>query len=954
MSLNKINYFIDPKKLTKEESGKSLGKWKEYQTKHNDQFDSGKPYFVVCHDGIVIIDFDIPTKAKIEKDEENIKKNKEKGRKYTPVYAWLAQEWKQKILDGETLEPWPVVKKMLEEFSFPTSSDNVYIIKTGNGGFHYYLKLKNPANFKVSPDSFMKTKDFISVDIRTPVYKEGDKESGGGLVYGAGTKWKDSEKYEPHRGGEHCIPKIEGWKVAWFLGILNHEVHLKDEPVINLCEFLNGKIDLHGVLKNRGQGHEMVVCRETMYLLKELGYTQDEVNEVFITLPNYNQKKTLDQIKAWWDKETDTKRVKAHKIGETFNKIEEIRNNVCSWNRSILYKELKTKTQEIRICDSGIFKDDITSDKAGNVEIFSETLWAWDSFSIKRVFVEPDDKEKYKRFTFELDGAIYEEKTLKQMTNMIADWCLLKANAKALFGKMIKEVIDEFKPPICEYSNICGFTEDGWRLPGKYYISFTSVQKDEIKVNIDYMLENDVNEKDAKEMMKLLYDNITVDQVTKDIGFAWTIISPFMYVLREHTELMPFLSLGGIDGDRGKSALGKVLVNWIWNVLGKSLINTDQIASKSRALEFFSSSTFPIGIDDCQNLTDACNSEIKTYLTSETNFLRKNPYQDSEIKRPLQAPILLTYNAPPPIFDDKAFLTRGINRQMVKPFTKEEIERYDNVKGKITRGYLGKYIIEYTKDWTLKELLKLYKSITFPEDIASTSSNKEILNRTMKIYKILVMGKELMDKIFGIQLKLEDVVKNIRETRKINNQGILDLVQRQLSDGIKKEIYNKEGNSEKAFRPMEKWIRSEVYEGINQEGNHGYYYTYTNLQDAIKNSTINRNMNLPEFCNILQDYMPEDVILEVKKHNNQYTNNKSINAIWIPKDFNDIFRSSTLEKIKREMEEKIKTNIMEINYDLPEDKLHIAMNEYTSRFGIIDVHDFYRLIKEVRKEMGIE
>jgi len=314
--LNKINYAIDPRKKNKDESGDCLGKWKQWQKKNNPKFDDTKPYYLMFKDGYAGIDFDIATKEKIEKDDAKTAKDIEDGKTPKSKYTWLGQDLHDRILAGESMpDVWELVEPFLKTFGFPTSDDKVYIIQSGTGGLHYYVLVKYPKNFIMKPGSFVVTFQNISVDFKcglnttidTQAGKKGQLvqggiEQGGSLFYGLGTKWKDTNEYVVFKGSEDTIPIIDGWRVAWLLGKFNHQI-----AQIKLVDFIRGKIDVHG--NSDAHKHELVIWKETMYALKQLGYTQNEVAKVLAKIPGYDQKKTQSQINAWWDKEfTDAKR----------------------------------------------------------------------------------------------------------------------------------------------------------------------------------------------------------------------------------------------------------------------------------------------------------------------------------------------------------------------------------------------------------------------------------------------------------------------------------------------------------------------------------------------------------------------------------------------------------------------------------------------------------------------
>jgi len=531
------------------------------------------------------------------------------------------------------------------------------------------------------------------------------------------------------------------------------------------------------------------------------------------------RKHVVDLISLGYDDEAK------EKFPDVYNEINGIMNpKKEDWIYAIGPFPAGKGEEEFLISPRGIERKTIIyNEKTKEIVSFRKPLWIWDDFEITEILTQTTKSGRKVKYNFRWNGSKYFDYDLKQMRDTMADYCMLANSYRAKFGPLIQQYTKLHDIPEIEYSPICGFTKDGWRLPGEYFINWTSVQE-EIRENIEEMLALNTNKQDAKKHARLLYDSMSAKD--KDIDLAWGTIAPFLYALRQPLELMVFLSIGHVSGDTGKTAEARIICNWLWNTLGENVISPDQIESKSRSGEYFSACTFPMIIDDCQNLSKECISEIKVYHTNESHFERKNKEQKREIYKSLCAPLCFTWNEIPQLLDDGSFLTRGIHHPLNKEFTTEEINKYDTAKTTIPRGYLGRYIIKYTKDWTLDTIFKKYKTIKNVPKFLKT-------NRQQKIYKLLQLGAKIFYKIFDITLNLDKCARYIAWTTRLGNEAINDLFQRQIRDGTKKEVergYGENAETVHEFKPLEKWIKSEVYEKT-KKGTPGYIYTHSNLED---------------------------------------------------------------------------------------------------------------------------
>lgn len=273
MPLNKVNYRKSFN--TKEELGKSVGSWKNYQTEINQNFDATKPYFVVMQGNQMVLDFDIITPEKLKK-----KKKLQKS---------ISPEYQKRINAGEVFN----IEKDLKEFLSLYGLNESYIVKTQSGGYHYYCEREGPSLGQTQ-------------SARTWKYMDFDTRAGGkGIVFGEGTTLANGNAYSKFSGDENKLASVESWRIAWALNQL-------EEPIckVNIGEFLDGQVNPHDFTENSAN-REFILYRETMFKLKEMGYTQTECLKALSGTASFHPDKCEAQITSWWNKEDDPNRVRA-------------------------------------------------------------------------------------------------------------------------------------------------------------------------------------------------------------------------------------------------------------------------------------------------------------------------------------------------------------------------------------------------------------------------------------------------------------------------------------------------------------------------------------------------------------------------------------------------------------------------------------------------------------------
>lgn len=899
MGLNKVNYTSDPSVVLKETAGKLLGaSWKQFQKEDNKKFDPSKPYFIVFKDHYIGIDFDVATKAKLLKNKNKMEEDSAKAKTPKDKYAWLKQEIKDKILNDQPIpDAWGLVKAFLERHGFPTQDDQVYIVQSGTGGFHYHARVTNPSNFIMKMGSYIQHFEHISVDYRCGLYQYKDTidldngaiihdgEGGGGIFYSVGTKWKDTGTYKIFKGSEATIPDIEGWRVAWLLGRFKWEIaHVK------LANFLNNSMNKDEQAAKAK--HELVVYKEAMYALKELGYTQEEAILVFATLPGYNEADTRGQIKAWWQKGlTDPKRAWAIFPGAklppqaTKNKQPSTQKPTPVKKEGsggqpvpipegepgppvpaaagsggpgtpgtppipagggstfpLIYISIEIGADEFVMKQDGVYHIITKNFKNGGQKIIRKHVWKWIDFQISNVLIEKCLEQSIDHYNFKVDDKEYHDILLEDIIKQIAPGHYQGATSqeKNILGPLIKEYVKVMKIAVVLYSDVLGFTKDGWRMPDIYWVRYDAPWHAEQRERVEAMIKLTPNADDAKKYVRCLYDNVelatedrTIKYHIKDICLAFNCIAPFMSALEDHTELMPFLMLISERGGTGKSTFLRLLTETWWGFPG--MVINDNFDSPSRANDYLSLSTCPVFIDDISKLSPQHIDKIKAILTGKAkNQKKRADNKGFAINKWFVTPPYFTANEVPDMLDNVKVLERGLVLRPDKKMTEDLKERFEQTKT-IPAGQIGRYIYEITKEWKIAKLIELYKQMPrMPKEAGLKTDNTA---RESAIYKLVKLGGYLFNEWFGFELNLTNLEDAIHGTTKVGSDNIFGIFLGQLEESKK----------EKRDRPN--WIQHEVFD-LDGE----IRFSNGNLVDL--NRVLNKNYSLPGLAEILQKRYP--------------------------------------------------------------------------------------------------
>jgi hypothetical protein len=520
------------------------------------------------------------------------------------------------------------------------------------------------------------------------------------------------------------------------------------------------------------------------------------------------------------------------------------------------------------ITNKGISKRRITYTGTNKVPVTTEfPTWEWDSFRLLQVLKDKSDTEVVYRYNYEFNGDFFQDKSLEYMRESIfVAHCKSTGKDKQIFGPLIQEYQKKGRIPIMDYTPVWGFTREGWRMPDQYYIKFTPVQA-KIRRCAYKMIQLKTTTAEAQELMDELYGATTI--LYKDILYAHSMIMPFLYALRDYTDIIPWLGLGSPNFNTGKTPAGIMITTKIWNNLERAYITKDEANAESRIGDYLTASTFGVMIDDCGDLHDNILNTLKSYITGDAGILRKSVDQTAKIDRSFTSALVMSYNKTPVLMDDTAFLSRGVHVPVLEVPTEAQVKRFKVIWQRIPRGYFGRYIYEKLKDLQPEDLIAEFDVIPEWSEAPYPRSNK--------IYKLLKLGAILFEKVFGIRLDLSQLPYLIKKTLEMGSDDIFTIVTLQIEDG--RLIPYRDGYSGDVsynFSPKRKWITAPVMVKSTKKFD-GYVYTADNLTDLINRLKISQD--LPALKEILAKRWPDVQYTTIK------FDKRSYKCVFIPRHY---------------------------------------------------------------------
>lgn len=511
--------------------------------------------------------------------------------------------------------------------------------------------------------------------------------------------------------------------------------------------------------------------------------------------------------------------------------------------------------------------------------------YVWDDFKIINKYQQFEEQET--QYDFIVNGILYSNLSFSEMKKDLA------ANAFSTGGKdEITSVLLAYIKDIPDISSLLseyiGFHDSGWEMPflGHKFRYKEAMMKESLKLITKNYLQ-DIDYKKAIEYFQKVWEMTTISH--KGIVFAWNIIAPFLDVIKRYIKCQPLLDLDG-GFDTGKSTIEDFFIEKVWGNWEGSF-SSGQMESKSRWMGALSASTFPLSIDEAETLPRKHTQDIKSHQTKTIHFTRKSG-QKMDIHTPCVSPMNLCHNKKPSCMKLKAVRSRSIHMNITIDLSKQNFD-WDLYVKEIPAGYIGKYIVEKTLDWTGKKLMELIK--TMPRLDLKYS-------RQRKIGRIIHLGKYLIKELFDIEVDISELKKVLETTLTAGLEEIFETIKYQAIQGL--ELW-----TEKSID----WVKQKTILK-RYKGNNGILIDHVRkieLMRFCKGFDEAINTSLGDLHNDLKDKWPDCV------HGSIRNNGKSGKYIFVPSKYicgEDInllkwFNISTQEKLKMDTEAEYKEEI---------------------------------------------
>ena len=502
-------------------------------------------------------------------------------------------------------------------------------------------------------------------------------------------------------------------------------------------------------------------------------------------------------------------------------------------------------TREIRYClsETGLSETQYSRSKSKYHLKKSESIAACENFSVDSVLSEKDDKIDT-CYDITLNGTCYFNKTVKEIVGIFKNKVAVSNKVFNILGTMMAGYARKYNVPVIPYSEVCGFAENGWNMPPENHFNFVGLLK-KIEPKMREMCDMKVTKSKAVEYMKTVYEAINVKY--KDIILAGSMFLPFAYALKKITDLSPWIMLQG-SHTAGKTTFAELITKKFWNT--GNVVNPDTLNSSARLGQLMSILTLPVVVDECGKLEDKVLSILKTLHTSDTQFLRLNRDGSVGIDQLLTRPPIYTCNNIPEIFHETPMLSRGVIIPIDVKLTAKNKQIFKTMQNVVPDGYIGRYIMEFTKSWNADKLTVLYNK---------TKTNGDVGARVSTIRKLFGFGKLLMKEAFGIDLEISELAGLINRTLKIETEDLPYLIFLHIHEILK--LRGSQGD----FR-AKGWIRSDIEE-LKHDKVEGVIYNKHNLADF--NTHLKTRYNLKDIKQIL-DNAGWDGIERGNIRNNKY------------------------------------------------------------------------------------
>ena len=281
---------------------------------------------------------------------------------------------------------------------------------------------------------------------------------------------------------------------------------------------------------------------------------------------------------------------------------------------------------------------------------------------------------------------------------------------------------------------------------------------------------------DFKKFIELTQINLTY----LSIIIGWSMIAPFKLFFISNYKLFPHLILIGKRYTGKTSFLDFIIISFFKHY--ENHLSAQSIGTLARFEDMTSGSTLPVFVDEFDNIIRTIVNVLLEMATSTSDYKRKSS-PISQISRPRIVPFSTTSNKLGTFYMRPAHNSRAIILTINDSMTRDQT--WVDLKEKLEKEKLFSFLYDYTKDWTNKNLKELVKETKekykVEEQIKRLTEETRIIKyfsekyypRIREIYIIILAGINLFEKMFGIKLETDGILKTLIESRKQTSFDIL-------------------------------------------------------------------------------------------------------------------------------------------------------------------------------------
>ena len=394
-----------------------------------------------------------------------------------------------------------------------------------------------------------------------------------------------------------------------------------------------------------------------------------------------------------------------------------------------------------------------------------------------------DERKGEHLYTFKIGGIIYPSYTLNGIIRELGNNILRGTIGKDVISYLIVEKSKDL--PVRTGKYIPGW-DNGWWLPmnekeKNFGIVCYSEEQRSVYNNCKKMYKryNTTKKKELKIKLQKFVELTDMPEAYKTIIISICIINPFRLYFIKNFGIFPHLAL------YGRTTAGKTHMLDFWSTnFYKNRLNhmSGKTASSPTRIEgAISASTFPTMVDDYK--------ETNTYNTAQMEMILKDGATGTPLwkrlhrdgirfrAREIISSVLTTSQALGELMNDSALIARTISLPYDNPI--ESNDKWIKLELELKEEKLFSLMYSATKTWSDKHLDKLMKKIETSNNNVLKHLDTKITDlnypKLLKIYKTILAGRLLAEKIYGIKLNVDDVWNVLIKVRRTTVSTFLNI-----------------------------------------------------------------------------------------------------------------------------------------------------------------------------------